>query len=82
MPTLLWRVLNLVGYPEGKEPKYYWHKEQLGDGALVYVEAMVQARGDGSDWSGWSFGAKGRTLEEAASRAAFLVLRDIMERFP
>jgi hypothetical protein len=81
MPTLLWRVLNSVGYPKGKELTYYWSEDQLGDGTLVYVEAVVQARGDCSDWSGWSFGAKGRTPGEAASRAAFSMLRDIMERF-
>jgi len=32
MPTLLWRVLSLMGYPEGREPRYFWNKEQLGDG--------------------------------------------------
>jgi hypothetical protein len=46
MPTLLWRVLNSIGYPEGKEPRYYWNKEQLGDGTLFYVETVVPARGD------------------------------------
>jgi len=46
MPTLLWRVLNYMGYPEGKEPRYYWNHEQLGDGTLISVEAVVLARGD------------------------------------
>jgi hypothetical protein len=41
MPTLLWRVLNSMGYLEGKEPKYYWSKDELGDGTLVYMEAVV-----------------------------------------
>jgi len=35
MPTLLWRVLSSMGYPEGREPRYYWNREQLGDGTLV-----------------------------------------------
>ena len=35
MPTLLWRVLSSMGYLEGREPRYYWGKEQLGDGTLV-----------------------------------------------
>ena len=35
MPTLLWRVLSSMGYSEGREPRYYWNKEQLGDGTLV-----------------------------------------------
>ena len=46
MPTLLWRVLNSVGYPEGKGPRYYWNCEQLGDETLISVEAVVLARGD------------------------------------
>ena len=27
MPTLLWRVLSSMGYPEGREPRYYWSRE-------------------------------------------------------
>jgi len=46
MPTLLWRVLNSMGYPEGKEPHYFWNCEQLGDETLISVEAVVLARGD------------------------------------
>jgi hypothetical protein len=37
---------QLYGYPEGKEPRYFWNREQLGDGTLVYVEAVVLARED------------------------------------
>jgi hypothetical protein len=48
MPTLLWRVLSDVGYPEGREPRYYWSEEQLGDGELVHIEAVVRAGGDDS----------------------------------
>jgi len=45
MPTLLWRVLSSMGYPEGREPRYYWDKEQLGDGTLVGIEAVVPTSG-------------------------------------
>jgi hypothetical protein len=41
MPTLLWRVLSHVGYPDGMELRYFWTNEQLGDGLLVTVEAIV-----------------------------------------
>jgi hypothetical protein len=30
MPTLSWRVLSYVGYPDGMEPRYFWANEQLG----------------------------------------------------
>jgi hypothetical protein len=53
----------------------------LGDGTLVYVEAVIPARGDDPNWGGWSFGYKGKTPGEGANRVAFVVLRDIMERF-
>jgi hypothetical protein len=82
MPTLLWRVLSYVGYLDGMEPRYFWANEQLGDGLLVTVEAVVRPRGDGSEWTGWRYESTGRTTEEAAERAAFGILRDIMDRFP
>jgi hypothetical protein len=82
MPTLLWRVLNYVGYPDGMEPRYFWANEQLGEGLLVTMEAVVCPRGDGSEWTGWRYESTGRTTEEAAERAAFGILRDIMDRFP
>ena len=42
MPTLLWRVLSSMGYPEGREPRYYWNREQLGDGTLVRDREVYQ----------------------------------------
>jgi hypothetical protein len=42
------------------------------------VEAVVRPRGDGSKWTGWRFESAGR----AAERAAFGILRDIMDHFP
>jgi hypothetical protein len=46
------------------------------------VEVIVQPRGDDSEWTGWCYESTGRTVEEAADRAAFGILRDIMDRFP
>ena len=51
MPTLLWRVLSSMGYPEGREPRYYWNKEQLGDGTLVGIEAVVPTSGGDPAWA-------------------------------
>jgi hypothetical protein len=82
MPTLLWRVLSYVGYPDGMEPRYFWANERLGEGLLVTVEAVVCPRGDGYEWTGWRYESTGRTVEEAAKRAAFGILRDIMDHFP
>jgi hypothetical protein len=75
-------VLSYIGYPDGIEPRYFWTNEQLGEGLLVTVEAVVHPRGDGSEWTGWHYESTGRTAEEAAERAAFGILRDIMDRFP
>jgi hypothetical protein len=82
MPTLLWRVLSYVGYPIGMEPLYFWNNDQLGDRILVTVEVVVHPRGDGSEWIGWRYESTGRTAEEAADRAAFDTLRDIIDMFP
>ena len=46
------------------------------------MEAVILARGDDPNWGGWFYESQGRTPEEAASRAAFAILRDIMDRFP
>jgi hypothetical protein len=54
----------------------------MGEGLLVTVEAVVHPRGDDSEWTGWCYESTGRTAEEAAGRAAFGILRDIMDRFP
>jgi hypothetical protein len=82
MPTLLWRVLSYVGYPDGMQLRYFWANEQLGEGLLVTVEAVVRPRGDGSEWTGWHYESTRRTAEEAAERTTFGILRDIMDRFP
>jgi len=52
MPTLLWRVLRSMGYPKGREPRYYWNKEQLGDGTLVGIEAVIPTSGGDPAWGG------------------------------
>jgi hypothetical protein len=82
MPTLLWRVLSYIGYPDGMEPHYFWANEQLGEGLLVTAEVVVHPRGDGYEWTSWHYESTGMTAEEAAERAAFGILRDIMDRFP
>jgi hypothetical protein len=45
------------------------------------MEAIVCPRGNGSEWTGWRYDSTGRTAEEAANRAAFGILRDIMDYF-
>jgi len=55
MPTLLWRVLSSMGYPEGREPRYNWNKEQLGNGTLVGIEAVVPSSGGDPTWGSWVY---------------------------
>jgi hypothetical protein len=82
MPTLLWRVLHDVGYPEGQEPVYSWSENQLAEDGLAVVEITVPALGDAPEWDGWHLEFEGRTPVEGAEGAAFHVIRDIMSRFP
>ena len=35
LPTILWRILQAVGYEEGQEPRYSWQKEIYGQDSLV-----------------------------------------------
>jgi hypothetical protein len=82
MPTLLWRTLFALGYPEGKEPRYFWDREPAPDGEGIWVTAVVKPRGDDPAWGGWHFGSSGRTPKEGAGKAAYLILRDLMDNFP
>jgi hypothetical protein len=82
MPTLLWRVLHDVGYPEGQEPVYSWSESQLAEDELAVVEITVPALGDAPEWDGWHLEFEGHTLVEGAEGATFCVIRDIMSRFP
>jgi hypothetical protein len=52
MPTLLWRVLHDVGYPEGQEPVYSWNESQLVEDGIAVVEITIPALGDFPDWDG------------------------------
>jgi hypothetical protein len=82
MPTLLWRVLHDVGYPEGQEPVYSWSENQLAENGLAVVEIIVPALGNAPEWDGWHLEFEGRTPVEGVEGAAFRVIRDIMSRFP
>jgi hypothetical protein len=64
------------------EPHYFWRNDKLGEGLLVTVEVVVRPRGDGYEWTGWHYESTGRTAEEAADRATFGILRNIMDHFP
>ena len=56
-PTLLWRVLNLVGYAE--PPRYFW-REVAAEGQLWYdVRVTIPARVDNPWWQGWSIKSDG-----------------------
>ena len=70
-----------MGYPEGREPRYYWDKEPLGDETLVGIEAVVPTSGGDPAWGRWVYESRGITPFHGASRAVFAVLRDLMERF-
>jgi len=59
MPTLLWRVLSAMGYPEGREPRYYWSREQLGDRTLVGVKALIPTSGGDPTSGTWVYESRG-----------------------
>ena len=43
------------GVSEGREPRYYWDKEPLGDETLVGIEAVVPTSGGDPAWGGWVY---------------------------
>ena len=74
-PTLLWRVLNSVGYAE--LPRYFW-SEVVTEGQRWYdVQVTVASHEDNPQWQGWSVESYGQTSLEGAQVAAFEVLSEI-----
>ena len=56
-PTLLWRVLNSIGY--AVSPRYFW-SEVVTEGQRWYdVRVTVIAREDNPQWQGWSVESDG-----------------------
>jgi hypothetical protein len=82
MPTLLWRVLHDVGYPESQETVYSWSESELVEDGLAVVKIIVPTLGDAPEWDGWHLEFEGHTPVEGAEGATFRVIRDIMSRFP
>ena len=75
-PTLLWRVLSSVGYPEA--PSYMWRQAvPLGDVPWYVVTFIVPQNPTRPLWHGWSIETDGQSPWEAAQVAALDVLMDI-----
>jgi hypothetical protein len=72
MPTLLWRVLHDVGYPEGQEPVYSWSENQLAEDGIAIVEITVTTLGDALEWDGWHLEFEGRTPIEGQREQLFV----------
>jgi hypothetical protein len=46
VPTLLWRILFALGYPEGEELRYFWEGRPRSGGQGIWVTAVVKPRAD------------------------------------
>ena len=84
MPSLLWRLLHVVGYPEGSEPLYRWTRTRMFEGSTFYSMGItVPAREDGDQlWQTRTFTAEGQEPWEGANTATYQVLLDILEDAP
>ena len=73
MPTLLWRVLSLVGYPEA--PCYMWVQTvPFGDVPWYNVTLVVPQNPTRPLWHGWSTESDGQSPWEATQVGALDVL--------
>ena len=74
-PTLLWSVLNSVGYAE--PPRYFW-REVAAKGQPWYdVRVTILARADNPQWQGWSIESDGQSPWEGAQVVALEALSEI-----
>ena len=74
-PTLLWQVLNSIGYAE--PPHYFWSKVVTEGQRWYDMPVTVLAHEDNPQWQGWSVESDGQTPWEGAQMAAFEVLSEI-----
>ena len=56
-PTLLWRVLNSIGYAE--PPRYFWSKVVTEGQRWYDVRVTITAREDNPQCQGWSVESDG-----------------------
>src|SRR5919205_2190700 len=84
IPSLLWRVLQSVGYPKGKEPRYQWSNQPKSQHqSLIPVEIVIPAKSENASlWCGRLFVARGRNPWEGANVVAYKALKDLLKRFP
>ena len=78
-PTILWRVLNLVGYTE--PPRYYWREvEPAGTLPWYYVDMEIPRHEGRTIWCGWMIESDGQGPWEGAQCAALTALVDICQK--
>jgi len=78
-PTLLWRVLQSVGFTE--PPQYsWWELDRIGELQWFAVQGVVHPHGGKPAWTGWTCSSDGQTPWEAAQVAAQTILLDICQR--
>ena len=74
-PTLLWRVLNSVGYAE--PPRYFWREVAVEGQPWYDVRVTIPARTDNPLWQGWSIKLDGQSPWEGAQVVALEALSEI-----
>jgi len=78
-PTLLWRLLQSVGYTE--PPQYsWWELDRTGELQWFAVQGVVPPHGGRPAWTGWTCSSDGQTPWEAAQVVAQTILLDIYQR--
>jgi hypothetical protein len=79
-PTLLWRVLQSVGYP--KPPRYTWIEVETNGSMRWYDVRVIMPPHEGRpQWCGWSTESDGQSPWEGAQVVALEVLLDICQDF-
>ena len=78
-PTILWRVLNSLGYME--PPRYYWQEvEPAGTVQWYYVDMEIPRHEGRTVWCGWVIESDGQSPWEGAQCAALTALIDICQK--
>jgi len=78
--TLLWRLLQSVGYTA--PPQYsWWEVDIIGDLQWFAVQGVVPPHGGRPAWTGWTCNSDGQTPWEAAQITTHAMLLNVCQRF-
>jgi len=78
-PSLLWRMLNSVGYAQ--PPRYFWREVVAERQSWYDMRVTIPGHANNLQWQGWSIESDGQSPWEGAQVVALEALSEICQEF-